>query len=92
MLNKRIERILFGKNKTCILTLNYLTKYRYSDFSKSKEFDNKNKDKTSMNNKLLNQLFEHNVKQNKIPSFKFHTSQLEIINQPSEFYLSLIVS
>lgn len=92
MICKGIERILSSKNKTSILSLIYLTKYRYSDFSKSKEFDNKNKGKTSMNNKLLNELFEQNVKQNKIPSFKFHTSQLEIINQPSEFYLSLIVS
>lgn len=52
--------------------------------------ENFNKQKT--NNILLDTLFDYNVKHNKIPAFKFHSSQLEIINQPSDFYLSIIVS
>lgn len=40
---------------------------------------------------ILNYLFEYNIKNNKTPAFKFYPSQIEILNQPSDFYLAIIV-
>ena len=59
---------------------------------KNKIFEKKDVVNNSFEDPLLKYLFEKNVKEKKIPAFKFYSSQIEIITQPSDFYLSIIVS
>jgi hypothetical protein len=43
------------------------------------------------NNKILNYFFSKNIKQKKVPCFELYSSQIEILNQPMDFYLAMIV-
>ena len=40
---------------------------------------------------LLKDIFEFNIKTKKIPCFEVYSSQVEILNQPFDFYLAIIV-
>jgi hypothetical protein len=35
--------------------------------------------------------FEKNIKNKKLPCFEVYSSQIEILNQPFDFYLAIIV-
>ena len=43
------------------------------------------------NSKLLSNLFNKGVKQKKIPCFEVYSSQIEILSQPIDYYLAIIV-
>ncbi len=40
---------------------------------------------------ILKKLFESNIKKKKIPCFEVYSSQIEILNQPIDFYLAILV-
>ncbi len=46
---------------------------------------------SSYNSSLLNNIFSKGVKQKKIPMFEVFSSQIEILNQPIDYYLAIIV-
>ena len=43
------------------------------------------------NSKLLTSLYNKGVKQKKIPCFEVFSSQIEILTQPIDYYLAIIV-
>jgi len=46
---------------------------------------------TTYNSNLLNNIFNRGVKQKKIPMFEVYSSQIEILSQPIDYYLAIIV-
>lgn len=40
---------------------------------------------------VLKYFFENNIKTKKLPCFEVYSSQIEILNQPMDFYLAIIV-
>jgi hypothetical protein len=40
---------------------------------------------------LIKHFFENNIKSKKLPCFEVYSSQVEILNQPFDFYLAIIV-
>jgi len=46
---------------------------------------------TVYNSSLLNNIFNKGVKHKKIPMFEVFSSQIEILNQPIDYYLAIIV-
>lgn len=41
---------------------------------------------------ILNYFFSKSIKTKKLPCFELYSSQIEILNQPMDFYLAIIVS
>jgi hypothetical protein len=62
-----------------------------SNDSKEKENKYYQKDSRIEYPDIIRLLFEKNVKLKKLPCFEVYSSQIEILNQPMDFYLALIV-
>jgi hypothetical protein len=41
---------------------------------------------------IIKYFFDFNIKHKKLPCFEVYSSQIEILNQPMDFYLAIIVS
>jgi hypothetical protein len=86
--------------KTRNIYKNILNSNKRSIFKNSRKFFvlNTNANNTNINDeikeypKLIKNLFEFNIKTKKIPCFEIYSSQVEILNQPFDFYLAIIVS
>jgi len=60
-------------------------------FSNTEDSNKMNQDKEFEYPEILKTLFEKNVKLKKIPCFEVYSSQIEILHQPMDFYLAIIV-
>jgi hypothetical protein len=77
--------------------------FRYGGFNSKKCFSSNttqqnedNKNNINEENKqeypnIVKMLFENNVKLKKLPCFEVYASQIEILHQPMDFYLAIIV-
>lgn len=66
------------------------------NFEKLKDpvFNNKNRctqGRSEEYSELLRYLFDKNVKGKKLPCFEVYSSQIEILSQPMDFYVAIIV-
>ena len=59
--------------------------------SQSKENLNRKEEKKHEYPEIVKMLFENNVKLKKLPCFEVYASQIEILHQPMDFYLAVIV-
>lgn len=80
-------------------TRNIFRKILYSNtrniFKNTRKFFASNETKYNEETKdypeLIKSFFEFNIKTKKIPCFEVYSSQVEILNQPFDFYLAIIV-
>jgi hypothetical protein len=71
------------------------------NYQYAKNFCEQNKDTRQEHNEtsskfkdypeIIKLLFEQNIKNKKLPCFEVYSSQIEILNQPFDFYLAIIV-
>jgi hypothetical protein len=62
------------------------------NFSNTEDTNKMKQEKEIEYPKILKTLFEKNVKLKKIPCFEVYSSQIEILHQPMDFYLAIIVN
>ncbi len=67
---------------------------KFSIFSRGNGFPLKKFSQSSSREypEILKLLFEKNIKNKKLPSFEVYSSQIEILNQPMDFYLAILVN
>ena len=59
--------------------------------SQNKENLNRQEENKHEYPEIVKMLFENNVKLKKVPCFEVYASQIEILHQPMDFYLAIIV-
>lgn len=59
--------------------------------SQNEENLNRQEEKKNEYPEIVKMLFENNVKLKKVPCFEVYASQIEILHQPMDFYLAIIV-
>ncbi len=94
---------VFGKNINLRKTyLNYkistFSENNKNDSSKSHENQSYSEESSDIGDdikikypEIIKCFFENNIKTKKLPCFEVYSSQIEILNQPFDFYLAIIV-
>lgn len=83
-------------NKIKMRSLKYFSNSRSNDSNESQQDGENTKQEKEKKNKteypeIIKMLFEKNVKLKKLPCFEVYSSQIEILHQPMDFYLAIIV-
>lgn len=84
----------FNQNKFGFSSYNQKDFEEEKDHTKNTNSDENNFPKDNINyeeHPILKYFFSKNIKTKKLPCFEVYSSQIEILNQPMDFYLALIV-
>lgn len=99
-MQKPISSLNIYHNKYSFSTSN---EKEFSEQSSHRQNENSTKNTNQTNNSqnnhinyeqhpILKYFFSKNIKTKKLPCFEVYSSQIEILNQPMDFYLALIVN
>jgi hypothetical protein len=87
MLKRRIfylNKMFIKKNSSFVKVKNYFS--NKNDLHNENSFNGEDSFPT-----ILHQLFRLNIKDKKLPCFQVFSSQIEILDLPTDFYLAIIV-